>query len=187
MGEGGLTIPETGIVRIPVNAGDRLPCGFAPESVFTEVQGADLSFTSESGGVLLLVGFVPALEEGEVTLVFSDFTISGRELHASLTTDFSTDAGGVAAAAAEAGAVPGPGFVESGLSISMLEAETQCISDLLHSGLHGADASLFDLAYANRESFPKYADDPFVISVAQISHDAVDDAVAPHLRRDLLL
>ena len=187
MGQGGLTIPETGILRIPVKAGDRLPCGFAPESAFTEVQGADLAFTSEAGGVLLLVGFVTALKEGEITLVFSDFTVSGRELHASLITDFSTDAGGVAAAAAEAGAIPGFDFEDSGLSISLLEAETQCISDLLNHGVHGADMSLFDLAYAERFSSPKYADDPFVISVIQISHDAIDDAVAPHLRLDLLL
>ena len=187
MGQGGLTIPETGVLRIPVKAGDRLPCGFSPESAFTEVQGADLAFTSESGGVLLLVGFVPALKEGEVTLVFSDFSISGRELHASLSTDFTTDAGGVAAAAAEAGAVPGPDFENSGLSITLLEAETQCISDLLNHGVHGADMSLFDLAYAERFSSPKYAEDPFVISVALISSDAVDDAVAPHLRLDMLL
>ena len=171
-----LTIPEAGgELRISVNPGDNVRCGFTPENSAVEIRGEDLAFTSEAGGSLVLVGFVPALDKGGITLDFGDVSVSGADIYASLTADFSTDFGQTAS----------NGEADASL-FAPSENEHLQVADLLDTNPPPPlDHLPFTHATVADVISPHPHGDPFVLSVARIP--SPEDDIPPHLRLDLPL
>lgn len=173
MAEHALSIPASGVVlRVSVNPGDSVHCNFTPENSLMELRGNDLTFASETGGSLVLTNFVQAVDSGEVTLDFGEFSVSGADIYASLTADFSTDF---------APATPG---AEMDLPLcSLAESAPIHLTDILDTG-HTHSAPPLP-APVEIECSAHPVADPFLLSLVRLP--SPEDDIPPHLRLDIPL